>query len=80
MTIFTALDTVTKIATRFWGGGGLTDFSNYVLMIVITHTYKYTVILTCILFSTQFIERRKFPSTFPCDYYFEPTSLLVMNK
>lgn len=78
MTIFTALDTVTKIATRFWGG--LTDFSNYVLMIVITHTYKYTVILTCILFSTQFIERRKFPSTFPCHYYFEPTSLLVMNK
>lgn len=49
-------------------------------MIVITHTYKYTVILTCILFSTQFIERRKFPSTFPCHYYFEPTSLLVMNK
>lgn len=65
----------------FFGGGGcLTDFSNYVLMIVITHTYKYTVILTCILFSAQFIERRKFPSTFPGHYYFEPTSLLVMNK
>lgn len=67
-------------SNKVLGGGGLTDFSNYVLMIVITHTYKYTVILTCILFSTQFIERRKFPSTFPCHYYFEPTSLLVMNK
>lgn len=67
-------------SNKVLGGGGLTDFSNYVLMLVITHTYKYTVILTCILFSAQFIERRKFQSTFPGHYYCEPTSLLVMNK